>query len=160
MTRKPRHTHDQPAHPNDLSAEESGRSLIDRLRLRLGIVREHRRRNARLYRGGGWGLIMLGSVVAVAQIGLFVVGRLDTIRLSGTAEVRIVSTSVYGGSWFDQSPGGTYLHYTYFVDGTTYPGADFRRWFNVAAHGPKVCYDPEDPASHVLVEGDFQCGNG
>jgi hypothetical protein len=103
---------------------------------------------------------VLVGAVAVAQVSLIVVDRLSVIRLSGTAAVRIVSTSVTGGSSFDQSPAGTYLNYSYQVRGTTYAGSDFRRWSNVAAHEPKVCYEPDNPANHLLVEGTFRCGSG
>lgn len=106
------------------------------------------------------GILVLVGVIAVAQLGLIVVDRLNTIRRSATADVRIESTAVTEGSSFDQSPAGTYLNYTYLVDGTTYAGADFRRWFDIAAHQPKVCYEPANPANHLLVDGDYRCGSG
>jgi hypothetical protein len=134
--------------------------LGDRLRLTLSAVPEHRRRNARAYRGGGWGLIALVSVFVAAQVGLVVAGRLGVLRLTGTAQVQIVAASVTAGSSYEQSPAGTHLRYTYVVGGATYPGADFRPWIHVDAHRPKVCYDPADPASHALVEGDYRCGSG
>jgi hypothetical protein len=132
----------------------------DRLASILDAVRQHRRRNSRLYRGGGWGLVALVGILIVGQVGLLVAGRLDALRLSGTAEVHIVAASVTGGSPYEQSPAGTHLRYTYMVDGTIYPGADFRRWVDIDAHRPKVCYDPSSPANHALVEGDYQCGSG
>jgi hypothetical protein len=103
---------------------------------------------------------VLLSVFAVAQVGLIVAGRLDSLTLSGTASIQIVGTSVTGGSPYEQAPAGTHLRYTYAVDGTTYPGTAFRPWIDVAAHRPKVCYDPSSPARHALVEGDHACGSG
>jgi hypothetical protein len=160
VNRKSRPVHDLAAHPGDRPVEASGRSLMDRIRRGLEVVRHHRHRHRRLYRGGGRGLVVLVGVLTILSIGAYVVGLIGTMRLSGTAQVRIVTSVVTGGSAFDQSPAGTYLHYTYVVNGTTYSGVDFRRWFDVAARDPKVCFDPANPASHVLVEGDFQCGKG
>lgn len=111
-------------------------------------------------RRGGFGLVLLVGVVAVALVSLLVVGRLGALRLSGTAAVEITGASVTAGSPYEQAPAGTHIRYSYVVDGRTYSGADFRRWIDVDAHRPKVCFDPADPASHALVEGDYRCGSG
>lgn len=126
----------------------------------LNVARGLRRRTGGSHRRGGWGLLGLVGVVGVALVSLLVFGRLGALRLSGTAAVEITGASVTAGSPYEQAPAGTHLRYTYVVDGTTYPGSDFRRWINVDAHRPKVCYDPADPASHALVEGDYRCGSG
>ena len=137
-----------------------GRSLIDRVWSPLEAFRHHRHRNRRLYRNGGRGLAVLIGFVAILAVGLYIVGRIDTMRLSGSAAIQITSAVLFGGSSFDQSPAGTTIRYTYSVDGTLYSGVDFRRWLNVAAHDPKVCFDPSNPASHVLVDGSHRCGTG
>jgi hypothetical protein len=82
------------------------------------------------------------------------------MRLSGTAAAHIVSAEVRVGSSFDQSPAGSTIRYTYVVSGATYLGIDFRRWLNVDSHEPKVCFDPTDPARHLLVDGTYRCGEG
>ena len=134
--------------------------LFDRVRSPLEAFRRHRHRSPRLYRNGSRGLVVLIGVVAVLSVGLYVVGRIDTLRLSGSAAIQVTSALLFGGSSFDQSPAGTTIRYTYSVDGTIYSGMGFRRWFNVAAHDPKVCFDPSNPASHLLVEGSYRCGIG
>ena len=91
---------------------------------------------------------------------MLVASRLAVTRLSGTAGVRIVSSELFGGSWFDQSPAWSNIRYTYTVGGITYAGADFRQWFDVASYRPKVCFDPANPASHLLVDGGYACGIG
>ncbi len=103
---------------------------------------------------------MLLVALAVSWAALLVVARLGTARLSGTAAVTITATSVTGGSAFEQAPSGTWLIYTYSVGGATYNGKDFRRWIDVNAHEPKVCFDPSSPADHLLVEGSYECGSG
>jgi hypothetical protein len=103
--------------------------------------------------------VLLGAL-AVLSVALYVVGWIDVMRLSGTAQVRITSAVLFAGSAFDQSPAGTTLHYTYVVNGVTYMGVDFRRWLDVSAHDPKVCFDPSSPAHHLLVEGSYRCGMG
>lgn len=144
----------------DHAAGGIGRTLIDRARSALEALRHHRHRNPRLYRNGGRGLVALIGLVAIVSVGLYVVGRVDTMRLSGSAAIRINSAVLFGGSAYDQSPAGTTIRYTYSVDGTTYSGVDFRKWLSVAAHDPKVCFDPSNPASHLLVDGGYRCGIG
>jgi hypothetical protein len=134
------------------------------MRLRVpGVVdriRHHRHRNQRLYRYGGRGLVVVIAVVAIALVALVVQGRMEVMRLSGTAAVQVVSSEVRVGSSYDQSPAGSTIRYTYVVNGATYLGIDFRRWLNVDSHAPKVCFDPADPAKHLLVEGTYTCGRG
>ena len=104
-------------------------------------------------------MVVIG-VVAIALIALFVEGRIDVMRPSGTADVDVVSAEIKVGSSFDQSPAGSTIRYTYVVNGTTYLGVDFRRWLDVGSHAPKVCFDPGNPASHLLVDGTCRCGEG
>lgn len=134
--------------------------MTDRVRGSIDSVRHHRHRNQRLYRNGGRGLIVVLAVVAIASVALFVEGRINVMRLSGTAIVEVVSSEPRVGSSFDQSPAGSTIRYTYVVNGTTYPGVDFRRWLKVDSHAPKVCFDPADPANHLLVDGSYTCGEG
>jgi hypothetical protein len=90
---------------------------------------------------------------------LFMVGRVDTMRRSGTATATIVHTRFQPvDRGYAQTPQGNQIEYTYFVDGVTYAGADFRPWTNVAAHHPKVCFEPRDPRNHLLVNGSIRCG--
>ena len=123
-------------------------------------IRHHRHRNQRLYRNGGRGLLVIIAVVAIALTALFVEGQIEVMRLSGTATVQVVSAEVRVGSSYDQSPAGSTIRYTYVVNGATYLGIDFRRWLRVDAHAPKVCFDPADPANHLLVDGSYTCGRG
>jgi hypothetical protein len=46
------------------------------------------------------------------------------------------------------------------VYGTTYIGSDFRPWHDVPAHHPKVCFNPSDPADHLLVDDRVRCEHG
>ena len=71
------------------------------------------------------------AIVAIALVALFVEGRMEVMRLSGTAAVLVVSSEVRVGSSYDQSPAGSTIRYTYVVNGATYLGIDFRRWLNV-----------------------------
>ena len=103
---------------------------------------------------------MLLVVLAAMGVAVLVVARLDAMRLSATAAAAITTRSVTGGSSFDQSPSGTWLTYSYAVDGTTFSGKTFRRWINVDARQPKICYDPSEPGRHLLVEGSYVCGSG
>ena len=155
---------DKPTHPHQRAAPRPAAPLLSRLlaRVRRGLeaLRHHRHRNPRIYGHGLRGLLALVAIVAVAQAGLWAIGWIDTVRLSGTAQVEIVSTVVTGGSSYDQSPSGTTLHYAYVVGGITYTGTDFRRWLNIDAHRPKVCFDPGEPSHHLLVEGSYRCGTG
>jgi hypothetical protein len=99
-------------------------------------------------------LAVLGATAAV----LFIVGRVDTARRSGTAAIQIVSIRFQYGDHYAQSPAGSNIQYQYVVNGVTYPGADFRTWTDVLAHDPKVCFDPSDPRNHLLVNGPIRCG--
>ena len=103
-------------------------------------------------------IVFLLAVVVVGLSGLFIVQRMETMRRTGSTAIYIVSTSFQLPSTYEQSPSGTWLRYTYTVDGTTYDGYDFRHWNKVAAHDPKVCYDPADPKDHFLVSGPIRCG--
>ena len=109
--------------------------------------------------GGRTILFLIGVLFVVASI-LFVTGRIDTERRSGTAAAVIVSTRLQLGSsgGLRETPQGNQIEYQYAVEGTTYVGAAFRLWTNVAAHEPKVCFDPRDPANHLLVDGRVRCG--
>ena len=103
---------------------------------------------------------MVIAIAAVAFVAITIEGRLEVMRLSGTATVQVVSSEIKVASSFDQSPAGSTIRYAYVVNGATYLGVDFRRWLNVGAHEPKVCFDPTDPAKHLLVEGTYSCGEG
>jgi hypothetical protein len=117
-------------------------------------------RSGAIYRNRGRGLVVLVAVAAVLLIAMSVVSRTDTTRLSSTAAIHITRSILFGGSGYEQAPAGNTIYYTYTVNGTTYSGADFRRWIDVNKHHPKVCFDPDDPSSHLLVDGSFQCGIG
>jgi hypothetical protein len=111
------------------------------------------------YREGGRTILFLiGALVAVASV-LFVIGRIDTTRRSGTAVAVIVSTRFQPGTGtMRETPQGNQIDYRYIVNATTYSGSDFRLWTNVAAHEPKVCFEPADPTNHLLVDGRIRCG--
>jgi hypothetical protein len=99
--------------------------------------------------------ILLAVLLAIAAL-LFVAGRVDTARRSGTAAIQVVSIRLLAGGTF--VPTGSQIQYTYVVGGRTYAGADFRSWVDVLAHDPKVCFDPSDPRNHLLVNGPIRCG--
>jgi len=65
---------------------------------------------------------------------------------------------VQPGGGFEQVRQGTWIDYTYVVDGVTFAARDFRQWIVVPDHRPKVCYAPSDPADHLLVNGRIVCG--
>jgi hypothetical protein len=110
------------------------------------------------YREGGRTIVVLIGLLGAVLVVLFVLARVDTMRRSGTAAIYIVSSSFQAGGGIEQTLQGTWLRYTYTVDGTTYPGYDFRTWSKVSAHDPKVCFEPADPRNHRLVEGRVMCG--
>ena len=90
---------------------------------------------------------------------LFVIGRIDTVRRSGTAAAEIVSTRFQPGSGgLRETPEGTQIEYRYTVNGTAYLASDFRPWVDVGLHHPQVCYEPADPRNHLLVDGRIRCG--
>jgi len=100
-------------------------------------------------------LLLLGGTMAI----LFVIGRIDTARRSGTAAAAILHTRFQPADHgYAQTPQGNQIEYAYVVEGVTYPGADFRTWTDVSAHHPKVCYEPRDPSNHLLVDGGIRCG--
>ena len=156
-------THQRTAlrHPTAHPPERPSESLLSSVlrRLRDAVPRPHYR-YSRVYRNRGRGLVVLLAVIAIVMIGLFVLGRIDTLARSATAAVNISRTVFFGGSGYDQSPAGNTIYYTYIVDGTTYSSFDFRRWIKVNAHHPKVCFDPTHPTNHLLVEGTYRCGIG
>ncbi|HLO36632.1 MAG TPA: hypothetical protein VK194_11135 [Candidatus Deferrimicrobium sp.] len=132
--------------------------MLDRLRSALDLRHPRYRSVLRNREGGRTILALLGVLLAVAAV-LFVIGRIDTMRRSGTAAVIIVSTRFQPGSaGMRETPQGSQIEYQYTVNGTTYVGADFRSWTNVPAHEPKVCYEPADPTNHLLVDGRIRCG--
>jgi hypothetical protein len=101
---------------------------------------------------------LIGILVVTAAI-LFVVGRIDTMRRSGTAAVTVVRTRFQPRDpGLAQTPQGNLIEYLYVVDGVVYSGADFRLWTDVDAHQPKVCHEPADPTNHLLVDGRVRCG--
>jgi hypothetical protein len=104
-------------------------------------------------------VFLAGVLLLVASV-MFVLGRIDTARRSGTAPVSIVSTRFQVGSdgGLRETPQGNQIEYQYTVDGATYLGADFRQWTDVSAHEPKVCFEPAHPANHLLVDGRTRCG--
>ena len=104
-------------------------------------------------------LYLVGALVAVITV-MFVIGRMDTARRSGTATAVIVSTrfQLGSGGGLRETPQGNQIEYQYAVDGEVYVGADFRQWTDVSAHEPKVCFDPADPTNHLLVDGRIRCG--
>ena len=108
--------------------------------------------------GGRTILFLVGTLLVVAAV-LFVVGRIDSTRRSGTAAAAIVSTRFQpGSSGLHETPQGNQIRYTYTVDGATYVGVDFRLWTNVADHQPKVCFEAANPTNHLLVDGRTRCG--
>ena len=128
------------------------RSIFDRGHPRYRSVFRNRE-------GGRTILFLIGVLLVVGAI-LFVIGRIDTESRSGTAAATIVSTRLQPGSagGVRETPRGSQIEYRYVVEGTTYVGAAFRLWTNVAAHEPKICFDPRDPANHLLVDGRIRCG--
>jgi hypothetical protein len=132
--------------------------LIDRLRSVVDRGHPRYRSVLRNREGGRTIVFLIGLLLAVAAV-LFVVGRIDTARRSGTIAAVILSSRLQPGSaGMRETPQGSQIEYQYTVNGTTYAGADFRPWVNIAAHDPKVCFEPADPANHLLVEGRIRCG--
>jgi hypothetical protein len=147
-------------HPTSHPAERTAASRPSALRrLRDAVGRPHYR-DSRVYQNRGRGIGVLVLLIVGVGIGLFVLGRIDALARSATAAVTISRTELFGGSAYDQSPPGNTIYYTYTVNGTTYSGVAFRRWINVNAHHPKVCFDPAHPSNHLLVEGKVHCGVG
>jgi hypothetical protein len=100
-------------------------------------------------------LLVVGLMTAAV---LFVVGRLDTMRRSGTATPTIVRTRFLAADPYAQQPAGSQIEYVYAVAGATFTASDFRTWIDVAAHRPKVCFEPGHPENHLLVDGRIRCG--
>ena len=119
--------------------------------------RHPRYRSVLRHREGARTILALTGVIVVAFVVMVAFERGRTQRRSGTAPIQIVNTTVQVGSFFEQSPNGTWITYSYVVDGLAYPGYDFRRWINVQAHRPKVCFDPSEPNDHLLVDGRIRC---
>ena len=117
----------------------------------------HRYQRIRNPNAGGAVLVLLG-VLAVLFAGLWVLDRVTTSRRSATADVQIVSTEFEPGGGIEQTPQGSNIRYQYVVDGKAYVGAAFRPWDDVLAHHPKVCFNPADPADHLLVDERVRCG--
>jgi hypothetical protein len=103
-------------------------------------------------------LLVLLAMIAIAFAILVAVQRIEMMRRTGSAAVLVLATELQLGSRYEQSPTGKWITYEYLVDGSSYPGRDFRRWLNVPAHEPKVCFDPDNPKDHLLVEGRVTCG--
>ncbi len=103
-------------------------------------------------------LLILIGILAVVVAVLWAVGRWETLRRSAEAPVAIRSTLFQPGGGFEQVRQGTWIDYTYVVDGRTFAARDFRQWVDVPGHRPKVCYAPSDPADHLLVNGRIVCG--
>ncbi len=120
--------------------------------------RHHGYQSVLQHPNGARTIAFLLAVTIVGLAWLIIVQRMETMRRTGSTAIDVVATSFQLPSPFEQSPSGTWLRYTYTVDGTTYSGYDFRRWSKVAAHDPKVCYDPADPNDHFLVSGSIRCG--
>jgi hypothetical protein len=102
-------------------------------------------------------LILIGILVIAIGV-LWIVGRWETLRRSAEAPIAIRSTLFQPGGGFEQVRQGTWIDYTYVVDGVTFAARDFRQWIVVPDHRPKVCYAPSDPADHLLVNGRIVCG--
>ena len=121
---------------------------------------QHRYRSVIRNREGGRTIGLLVTILLAAAVVLFVIGRIDTARRSGTAAATIVAARFQPGSGggFRETPQGNQIDYQFTVDGSTYLGSDFREWTDVAAHQPKVCFEPADPRIHLLVDGRVRCG--
>ena len=111
----------------------------------------HRERNGRY--------LSVLLVIAVVAVALFAaVARWETLRRSSSAPIAIRSTLFQPGGGLELVVEGTWIDYTYEVEGKTYIARDFRQWLDIAAHRPKVCYAPSDPGDHFLVSGWIVCG--
>ena len=133
-------------------------TLINRFRSIVDWGHPHYRSVFRYREGGRTILFLIGVLFIVAGV-LFAVGRIDTARRSGTVSAVIISSRLQPGSaGLRETPTGSQIEYQYTVNGATYSGADFRLWVNIAAHQPKVCFEPADPANHLLVDGRIRCG--
>jgi hypothetical protein len=97
--------------------------------------------------------VVLATLTVIAAIQWY-----ETMRRTGTATSQLESSQLQLPSFYEQSPTGRWLRYTYVVDGTIYRGLDFRRWTNIALHAPKVCFDPDNLKDHFLVDGRVRCG--
>jgi hypothetical protein len=136
---------------------EAEPTLIDRIR---STLRPHPRRYQSLLKrsNGATTIELLLAVTLAITAGLVFVQRYETALRSGTAVVHIDSTLLEPGSRYEQSPTGRWIRYTYAANGSAYEGYTFRRWLNVEAHRPKVCFDPRNPHDHLLVGGGIRCG--
>ena len=136
---------------------EADPTLIDRIRSTLG---PHPRYQSLLKKrsNGAATIEFLLAVTLAITAGLVFVQRYETALRSGTAVVDIDSTLLQPGSRYEQSPTGRWIRYTYVANGSAYEGYTFRRWLNLEAHRPKVCFDPRNPNDHLLVGGDIRCG--
>ena len=133
--------------------------VIDRIRSALDHEYGHRYISVMHHDNGARTIIALLVGMFVLMFVLLVVQRDETRRRTGSAPVQVVSTRLQLASFFEQSPAGSWIRYLYVVDGRSYPGYDFRKWLNVAAHEPQVCFDPKDPSDHLLVNGWMTCGS-
>jgi hypothetical protein len=133
-------------------------SLVDRFRMAVRAMRRPRYRSVMRIREGERTIALLAILLVVVLAGLYWIGQTDARRRSGTAAIHVVSTEFQPGGGLELAPQGTWVRYTYVVDGGIYPGFEFRPWNKVSAHSPKVCFEPADPRNHMLVEGRVQCG--
>lgn len=110
-------------------------------------------------RNDGGPLIVLVIIIAGAVAFGAVYGHVERLRRSAETQVTIESSLLQPGRGIpDEVTAGRRLRYSYLVRGVRYNGATFRPWMNVEAHEPKVCYDPDNPSDHLLVEGGYRCG--
>jgi uncharacterized membrane protein len=138
--------------------DEPSSTATNRIRHLLASAHpRHHRRRARV--GGGGKPILLLAVLMAAVLAVLVVNERATVAaLSGTAAIEVTGTAPQTGGEFDPTSAGTWIHYTYVVDGKSFNGAAFRRWSYGEGHAPKVCFDPRDPARHRLVAETVTCG--
>lgn len=104
---------------------------------------------------------LLGRLLAILVIAFVVsaaLGRWAVVRRSSEASITIVATLPQLGSSYEQSPTGTTIRYTFQAGGRVFAGSAFRPWLDVSEQHPKVCFAPENPEDHLLVEGDYRCG--
>ena len=131
--------------------------VVHRVRSALGLD-GHRYRSVLEHRQGAATIELLLAAILVLAAGMVLIQRFETGRRTATAVATIESTLLQPRSNYEQSPQGRWIRYYYVADGSAYEGYTFRRWLNVDAYQPKVCFDPTNPRDHILVRGSIRCG--
>ena len=128
-----------------------------RIRTVIHLERRHGYQSVIRHEGARSMMALLALIVGILVV-LLIVQQAATSRRTASTPVQVVDRRLQIGSNYEQSPTGTWIRYEYVVDGLVYQGYDFRRWLDIPAYEPKVCFDPKNPADHLLVKGWTNCG--